>query len=155
MGTNAELYERDFFTWTQATATLIRQGKWHEIDPERVAEELEGIGLQDKHELAQRLSDLLYQLLTWWAQPEERCGRWRSALCTERRELTLLLRDSPSLQAQVPTFLHEEYPVARAKALTATGLATLPTICPFTPEQVLAADFWPESPTLAQASAPA
>ena len=144
METNAKLYTRDFFAWTQATAALIREGKWHEIDPERVAEELEGIGTQDKHELSQRLSNLLYHLLTWWAQPEERCGRWRSDICTLRHELALLLRDSPSLQAQVPTFLLEEYPLARAKALTATGLAALPPNCPFTAEQVLTADFWPE-----------
>lgn len=155
METNVELYARDFFAWTQVTAALIRQRKWHEIDPERVAEELEGIGLQDKQELAQRLSDLLYNLLTWWAQAEERCGWWRSEICTQRHELALLLRDSPSLQAQVPTFLLEEYPLARQKTCTATGLTTLPPTSPFTAEQVLNADFWPETPTLEQASKPA
>ena len=39
MGTNAELYEQDFFAWTQTTAALIRAGKWHEVDPASVAEE--------------------------------------------------------------------------------------------------------------------
>ncbi len=28
MSTNAELYEQDFFAWTQTTAALIREGKW-------------------------------------------------------------------------------------------------------------------------------
>ena len=39
MRTNAELYEQDFFAWTQTTAALIRAGKWHEVDPASVAEE--------------------------------------------------------------------------------------------------------------------
>ena len=44
MRTNAELYEQDFFEWTHTTAALIRAGKWHDIDPERLAEELESLG---------------------------------------------------------------------------------------------------------------
>jgi hypothetical protein len=33
MTTNAELYEQDFFEWTQTTAALIRARKWQAIDP--------------------------------------------------------------------------------------------------------------------------
>ena len=36
MHTNAELYEQDFYAWTQATAALVQAGKWHEIDLERL-----------------------------------------------------------------------------------------------------------------------
>jgi hypothetical protein len=31
MGTNSDLYDQDFFEWTQTTAALIRQGKRHEV----------------------------------------------------------------------------------------------------------------------------
>ena len=75
MRSNAELYEHDFFEWTHTTAALIRAGKWHDIDPERLAEELESLGQQDQREVESHLQALLYQLLKWWAQPEERCGR--------------------------------------------------------------------------------
>jgi Domain of unknown function DUF29 len=51
MGTNTDLYTHDFYAWSQTTAMLIRQGKWHEIDPEAVAEELESLG--PRSELAQ------------------------------------------------------------------------------------------------------
>ena len=40
MRTNAELYEQDFYAWTQATAALVQAGKWHEIDPGSLTEEL-------------------------------------------------------------------------------------------------------------------
>ena len=43
MGTNAELYTRDFFEWTQTTAALIRAGKWYDIAPEALAEEVESL----------------------------------------------------------------------------------------------------------------
>ena len=120
MRSNTELYEQDFFAWTHTTAALIRAGKWHDIDPERLAEELESLGQQDQREVESHLQGLLYQLLKWWAQPEERCGRWAGAIHEQRHALTLILRDSPSLQAHIPTWLAEEYPSARARALEDT-----------------------------------
>jgi hypothetical protein len=44
VGNNAELYEQDFFAWTQTTAALIRAGKWHDLDRETLAEEVESLG---------------------------------------------------------------------------------------------------------------
>jgi hypothetical protein len=80
-----------------------------------------------------RINALLVELLKWWAQPEERCGRWASAIRQQRYEVELVLRDSPSLQAQLPAWFTEAYPTAREKALEDTGLYTLPDTCPFTP----------------------
>jgi len=56
MSTNAELYEEDFYAWTQTTAALIREGKWHDLDREAVAEEIESLGKSDWRELASRIS---------------------------------------------------------------------------------------------------
>jgi hypothetical protein len=67
MRSNAELYEQEFFAWTHTTAALIRAGKWHDIDPERLAEELESLGRQAQREVASHLQSLLCQLLKWWA----------------------------------------------------------------------------------------
>jgi Domain of unknown function DUF29 len=44
MSTNAELYDQDFYAWTQATTALIRAGKWHDLDREALAEEVESLG---------------------------------------------------------------------------------------------------------------
>jgi len=148
MTTNANLYEQDFFQWTQATAALIRAGKWHQIDPESVAEELESLGKEDRRELEDRIEALIVELLKWWAQPEERCGRWASAIIQQRDEVELILRDSPSLEADLPAWLVEAYPIAREKALEETRLYTLPEACPFTPAQILDMNFWPEGATL-------
>jgi len=50
MSTNAELYEKDFYAWTQATAALIAAGKWHEIDQALLADEVAGLGRDDQRE---------------------------------------------------------------------------------------------------------
>ncbi len=63
MDANAELYAKDFYAWTQATAALIREGKWHEVDPKYLAEELESLGRRDRRELGSRLEVLMMHLL--------------------------------------------------------------------------------------------
>ena len=149
MSTNAELYEEDFYAWTQTTAALIREGKWHDLDREAVAEEIESLGKSDWRELASRIAVLLRHLLKWRYQPERRQrGRsWRSTIWEQRSRLRRLLRQSPSLAPLVPLTLQEEYAEARQRASEETGLplVTFPEACPWTAEQVLDVDFWPEA----------
>jgi hypothetical protein len=45
MGANAELYTHDFYAWTRATAVLVQAGKWREIDPRPLTEELNDLGV--------------------------------------------------------------------------------------------------------------
>jgi len=47
----------------------------------------------------------------------------------------------------VPQTLQEEYAEARQRASDETGLplATFPPVCPWTAEEVLDVDFWPEA----------
>ena len=89
MSTNSELYEQDFYTWTQTTAALIRAGQWKDIDPVSLAEEVESLGKSQQRELASRLDVLLMHLLKWRYQPDRRqTGQsWRSSIRTQRREL--------------------------------------------------------------------
>jgi hypothetical protein len=149
MSTNAELYDQDFYAWTQATAALIRAGKWYDLDREALAEEVESLGKSDWRELASRIAVLLRHLLKWRYQPERRQrGRsWRSTIWEQRSRLRRLLRQSPSLVPLVPQTLAEEYPEARQRASEETGLSlgTFPETCPWTAEQVLDTDFWPEA----------
>ena len=148
MSAETPLYDEDFYRWTQHQAALLRAGKWQELDYANLAEEIESLGKWDKRDLEQRLEGLLIQLLTWWAKPEDRCGRWQSTIRTQRYDLGLLLRDSPSIGGQVLVFLTEVYPHAREVVLEDTRLYTLPESCPFAPDQVRSTDFWPENATL-------
>jgi len=145
---NRALYERDFYAWTQTTAALIRAGKWYDLDREALAEEVESLGRSEKRALEHRLEVLVMHLLKWCYQPDyrEQSHSWYDTIREQRSQLARLLRDNPSLRPQVPTLLTEGYPEARRRAIGETRLHTarFPQTCPWTPEQVQDADFWPE-----------
>jgi hypothetical protein len=57
-----------------------------------------------------------------------------------------MLEESPSMARELPTLLMKGYPLARQWASDDTHLplATFPIESPWSLEQVLAEDFWPE-----------
>jgi len=61
MGKN-QLYEDDFYAWSQQQADLLRQGKLAEADLDHIAEEIESMGRTEKRDLICRLKVLLTPL---------------------------------------------------------------------------------------------
>lgn len=116
--TNTELYESDFYEWCLATAQLVRAGQWEAIDPEALAEELEGLARSEKRELESRLETLLVHLLKWQYQPLRRVEShsWYDTILEQRSQLHRLLRDNPRFRRQVPDLVLELYPDARKRA---------------------------------------
>lgn len=141
--TPAGLYQRDMHAWTQQTAELLRQGRFHEVDVEHLVEELETMGRRDRQELISRLKILLARLLKWQCQPEHRSSSWRGSILEQRLRIRDLLHDCPSLKP----FLHEATLLAFADATSLaskeTGLAIdqFPATKPFPLEQLLE-DAW-------------
>lgn len=141
-----ELYEQDFYAWTMKNAELIRQGRFPEIDLEHVAEELESMGRSEKRELISRLAVLLAHLLKWHFQPSQRGRSWQLTIEEQRRRTRRVMRDNPSLKSMLDEVLTEAYGDAVIRAAKETGLDKLafPETCPFTLEQVLDENFWPD-----------
>jgi hypothetical protein len=146
MPRNSAAYDEDFYAWTQEQATLLRSGQFSQVDIDNVAEELESMGRSDKREIDSRLEVLLMHLLKWQVQVRLRSPGWSGTIREQRRRIEKLLRESPSLRPVFGQLLPEAYTEAREKAAQETGLpeTTFPADCPFTPEQILAADFLPE-----------
>jgi hypothetical protein len=146
MPRNAVAYDEDFFEWTMEQARLLRSGDFSEIDNENIAEELESMGRSLRRELRNRLVVLIAHLLKWKYQPRFRSRSWSATAREQRRQIGSLIEDAPSLRSLVPQELNHLYKVAREKAADETGLpeAGFPAECPFTPEQILAAEFLPE-----------
>lgn len=71
-GSLYDLYEKDFYAWTQKQAALLRAGKLSEIDIAHIAEEIDSRGRSEKRELISRLTILLLHLLKWDHQPDRR-----------------------------------------------------------------------------------
>jgi Domain of unknown function DUF29 len=148
MRTNSKCYDQDFAVWIRATAALVRAGQWDDLDREVLAEELESVGKSQQQALESHLEIVLTHLLTCGygpTLPDVRRG-WRLTIREQRRRLAHLLHHNPSLRPTVPAVVTESYPHARLMALDATEepSTTFPETCPWTPEQVLDAEFWPE-----------
>ena len=92
MRRNSAGYEQDFYAWTQQQATLLRSGKFSEIDVENVAEELESMGRSDKREIDSRLEVLLVHLLKWQLQEGFRSGSWSGSIREQRSRIEDLLQ---------------------------------------------------------------
>ena len=142
-------YDDDFYGWTQVSAALIRQQKWHDVDCEHVAEELEALGKRDRRELESRLVTLMLHLFKWSFQSERRQrGRsWSRTILEQRRQLASLMSDSPSLRPRAASVLARLYLHACQLAAAETGLPEdeFPGTCPWTVSQVLDSHFWPDS----------
>ncbi len=142
----AGLYDQDFYAWAMKNAELIRQGCWADIDQEHMAEEMESMGRSEWYELVDRLAVLLAHLLKWRYQPERRGNSWRLTIKEQRRRVQLRLKKSPSLQYEIGETLFEAYESAVLQAAKEMKVAEslFPPTCPFTLEQVLDSDFWPD-----------
>lgn len=141
-----ELYDRDFFEWTQCNAALLRAGRFEQADVEHLAEEIEDMGKSQRRELENRLERLLQHLLKWRLQPEARSQSWRSTIKVQRREIGKLLAEMPSLRPVLAAGLGDAYEggVARASAETGLPESAFPASCPFDLDQIFDQGFFPE-----------
>ena len=139
------LYDTDFYAWSNAQAALLRSGRLAAADIEHIAEELESMGINQRNELKNRLRVLLQHLLKWQFQPQERSSSWVGTIVEQRDRVDLLLEDSPSLRRLLTEALAYSYPRARRAASRETELplSTFPDACPYTLEQLLNDEFWP------------
>ncbi|MGF1567253.1 MAG: DUF29 domain-containing protein [Nodosilinea sp.] len=140
------LYDLDFYRWTQTMAAALRQGRWQELDPDNLAEEIESLGRSDKRALKHRLEVLLMHLLKWQYQPEKRSHSWRATIVEQRLRILDLLNDSPSLKPYLEAEFANSYINACKLAAAETGLeaTAFPRQCPFDLKTVMTDGFLPD-----------
>jgi Domain of unknown function DUF29 len=145
---NHQLYDQDFYAWTNEQAGLLRAGRLSEADVEHIAEEIENMGKSEKRELVSRLRVLLLHLLKWQYQPSRRGKSWKASIINTRDELEVHLADNPSLKSFIPVALTQAYRYAVRDAEVETGfaLSTFPQSCPWTDSEIMDPDFWPDPP---------
>jgi hypothetical protein len=139
------LYDQDFYLWTQRTAAQLRARQFDEIDIDNTAEEIESLGRNDRNELNSRLAVLLQHLLKWQFQPDKRSRSWQATIEVQRRDISKRLEQSPSLRPSLPDEITDCYPHARNIASIETGIwkTDFPNSCPWTVEDILDPEFWP------------
>jgi Domain of unknown function DUF29 len=146
MAIHPNLHDQDFYAWALRNAALLRDGRFSEIDIEHVAEELESMGRSERRELVSRLAILFAHLLKWAHQSGRQSASWRNTIKVQRLDARSVLADNPSLQAQADAIVSAAYEKGKLLAANETGFdeRSFPERCPWTIEQALDPDYWPD-----------
>lgn len=140
------LYDRDFYAWTQEQAALLKSGQWDQLDIPNLVEEIEALGRQERRELVNRLGILVGHLLKWQFQPQQRSKSWTATIIEQRQEVQELIADNPSLKSYLVEAMNKAYQKSILLVVKETPLSLddLPAQCPYTLDQVMDPDFYPE-----------
>lgn len=102
----------------------------------------------DRRALESHLLVLLVHLLKWRYQPagHQTGHSWADSIREARTQVADGLQTHPGRHQHVPSILVRAWRKARREARRQTGLplATFPEACPWTGEQLLEDDFFPE-----------
>ena len=142
------LYDQDYNLWIETTITQVKERNFDEVDWDNMLEELESLGKSDKRELRNRLTVLIEHLLKlgyWEAEREANARGWKNTIKEQRRQIKILLSDSPSLKPYLLERFSECYADAREDAADNTGLSidTFPSEPLFTLEEALNPHYLP------------
>ena len=92
-------YGQDYAVWLSAQADAMRKGQLDQLDLPNLIEEIEELGRRERREVESRLEILITHLIKLSVSSAEqpRAG-WRTSIREQRRRLSKLFRDSPSLR---------------------------------------------------------
>ena len=148
-------YDDDFFAWTQYQAQVLRtlRTRDNRFDREHVAEEIEDLGNSVRDAVRSQVRRILVHFLKLAYSPtrDPRFG-WMDSIVEARSELEDKL--SPALRRELDERLSRLYAGARKQAALQSqdhgereAALSLPPECPYTIDQVLAEDWYPDSPS--------
>ncbi|AFY74631.1 protein of unknown function DUF29 [Synechococcus sp. PCC 7502] len=140
-----DLYEQDFCLWVEKASSLLRAGRFDDLDMKNLLEEIEDMSNSQRRSLKSNLKILLMHLLKYKYQPAKRSNSWLYTVVEHRQRLSDALTSSPSLKGYFLEVFTEAYEAAKELASAETGLEidVFPIDSPFTPEQVLDKKYLP------------
>ena len=149
------LYQTDYSAWALRNAELLRAGRYAELDLEHLLEEISDMSRSERRELESRLLILLAHLLKWEYQyqilserwREFKGDSWRATIVEQRKQLAVLLRQSPGLKAVLAETITTAYDDAVDLASKETRLPpeTFPANCRYPAALVLDDEYYPGS----------
>lgn len=152
--TNAALYDHDVYRWCAQTAHLARQGVLASVTPQTLAAGMDDAMLHQWSALGHTVRALLGWLLVWAYAPEGRAAHawWYVRITSYRTDLDMLLGRSPVLRHKMAEDYEEAYQRACQVAVDDLGwgeaVTRFPATCPWSVEQILNDNFWPEGASL-------
>ena len=146
-------YDDDFYAWTQYQAQVLRtlRTRDNRFDRDNVAEEIETVGRNERDAVRSQVERILIHFLKLTHSPalDPRLD-WMDSIAEARGALADKM--SSSLRRDLETVLAALY--GRARRRTALQLKkygedgavrSLPAACPYTVDQILAEDWYPET----------
>jgi hypothetical protein len=103
------LYSQDYYLWLETSASLLKQGKFSDLDVFNLVEEIEDMGRSEKRSIYSNLKILLLHLLKYQYQPEKRSNSWKYSIVEHRQTIKKAFQDSPSLKRYYQEIFDECY----------------------------------------------
>ena len=149
-----QLYETDFYGWTQEQTAKLRrlfdERSNLDLDFENIIEEIDSLGRSNLHELVSRLDEICIHLLKLHFSTILECERlWKNSVRGQRSRIARLLRKNPSLRPRLQEALDEGYEDAlrhfsQEKLIELCMPDHLPGTSPFNLDACLTDEWWPE-----------
>lgn len=142
-GLTKTLYDTDFVEWAAATAELLRERRFDDVDFEHLIEEIVSLGQSDELAVRSQLRRMLMHLVKMRIQPERTGTSWRKSIAGARAEIEDLMERPPSLRRHLEGSLEKVYGRAIKQALDETNLKSkakeldIPAKCPYTLDELL------------------
>jgi hypothetical protein len=146
-------YEEDFYAWTQYQAQVLHSLRTRDnrFDRDNLVEEIESLGRSERDAVRSQVRRILFHLLKLGYSPARQPRfDWMGSVIDARAEIENKL--SPSLRRDADERLARLYVIARKRAALDLlkhhedeAAQSLPTECPYTLDQILAEDWYPES----------
>ena len=147
---NRPLYERDFHAWTEQQSACLEKRNPEELDWSHVAEEIRDMGISQRKALQSHLTVLMIHLLKLrYSKAGEPRRKWRHECDNARQEIADEMERSPSLKHYREEALAKAWRDGRRRTMFQMEEhgedPDLPIDCPFTLEQTMDGDYYPES----------
>jgi hypothetical protein len=140
-----ELYEIDDYLWLEETIKLVREKRFEELDLENLLEELEDLSATQKRRVTSLLIQIIIHLLLyqyWESERPYNGNHWRGEIRCFRDQLNDGL--SKTLKNLLADNLDSLYQRSLGITREKSGLKNLPQVNPYTLEQLLDIDWFPE-----------
>jgi len=142
------LYETDDLKWLETTIELLKKRQFYALDLDNLIEELEELGKEKRNKVVSLLNQVIRHLLLleyWTSESERNINHWKSEVYNFRDQL------EGSLTTTLRNYLEENLDSIYKRSLGYVELKTgenvnFPLECPYTLEQLLDLNWWPDQP---------
>ena len=149
---NGPKYKDDFYAWTQYQAEVLRSLRTRDnrFDREHLVEEIEDLGNSYRDAVRSQVRRILLHLLKLAHSPaRDPRSDWMGSIIDARAEIenklsSSLRRDAEERLARLFVLARKQAALDLLKYHETEAAQSLPTECPYTLDQILAEDWYPE-----------